>query len=163
MKRVVTELRPNSFDDVVALVALYRPGPMEWIPKYIARKHGNELVSYVHPNLEAILRDTYGIAIYQESIMQIARDIAGFSMAEADELRKVMGKKLKDQVPLYREKFLAGAERCGVEPRVASEIFSFIEPFAGYGFPKAHAVAYGWIAYQTAYLKANYPLHIFPH
>ncbi len=158
MKRVVTELRPNSFDDVVALVALYRPGPMEWIPKYIARKHGRELVSYVHPKLEPILRDTYGIAIYQESIMQIARDIAGFSMAEADELRKVMGKKLKDQVPLYREKFLAGAERCGVEPRVASEIFSFIEPFAGYGFPKAHAVAYGWIAYQTAYLKANYPL-----
>jgi DNA polymerase-3 subunit alpha len=158
MKRVVTELRPNSFDDVVALVALYRPGPMEWIPKYIARKHGREQITYVHPKLEPILRDTYGIAIYQESIMQIARDIAGFSMSEADELRKVMGKKLKDQVPIYREKFLAGAEREGVERRVANEIFTFIEPFAGYGFNKAHAVAYGWIAYQTAYLKANYPL-----
>jgi DNA polymerase-3 subunit alpha len=158
MKRVVTELRPNSFDDVVALVALYRPGPMEWIPKYIARKHGREQISYVHPKLEPILRDTYGIAIYQESIMQIARDIAGFSMSEADELRKVMGKKLKDQVPVYKEKFLAGAEREGVDRRVANEIFTFIEPFAGYGFNKAHAVAYGWIAYQTAYLKANYPL-----
>jgi DNA polymerase-3 subunit alpha len=158
MKRVVTELRPSSFDDVVALVALYRPGPMEWIPKYIARKHGREQISYVHPKLEPILRDTYGIAIYQESIMQIARDIAGFSMSEADELRKVMGKKLKDQVPVYREKFLEGAEREGVDRRIANEIFTFIEPFAGYGFNKAHAVAYGWIAYQTAYLKANYPL-----
>ena len=158
MKRVVTELQPSSFDDVVALVALYRPGPMEWIPKYIARKHGRDPISYVHPKLEPILRDTYGIAIYQEHIMQIARDIAGFSMSEADELRKVMGKKLKDQVPVYREKFLAGAEREGVDRRVANEIFTFIEPFAGYGFNKAHAVAYGWIAYQTAYLKANYPL-----
>ena len=161
MKRVVTELRPSSFDDIVALVALYRPGPMEWIPQYIARKHGREKVTYVHPDLEPILRETYGIAIYQESVMQIAREIAGFSMAEADELRKVMGKKLKDQVPIYREKFLAGAELRGVERKVADEIFSFVEPFAGYGFNKAHAVAYGWIAYQTAYLKANYPLQYF--
>ncbi|MBV8424314.1 MAG: DNA polymerase III subunit alpha, partial [Candidatus Eremiobacteraeota bacterium] len=158
MKRAITELRPNALDDIVAMNALYRPGPMEWIPRYIARKHGREGVTYVHPKLEPILRDTYGIAVYQESIMQIAREIAGFTMAEADELRKVMGKKLKDQVPIYREKFLAGAERNGVEPRIANEIFTFVEPFAGYGFPKAHAVAYAWIAYQTAYLKANYPL-----
>ena len=158
MKRVVTELQPSSFDDIVAINALYRPGPMEWIPQYIARKHGRERVTYVHPKLEPILKDTYGIAIYQESVMQMAREIAGFSMGEADELRKVMGKKLKDQVPIYREKFLTGAERCGVDRAVANEIFTFIEPFAGYGFPKAHAVAYGWIAYQTAYLKANFPL-----
>ena len=158
MKRVVTELKPNCFDDIVAINALYRPGPMEWIPHYIARKHGRENVTYVHPRLEPILKDTYGIAIYQESVMQMARDIAGFSMGEADELRKVMGKKLKEQVPIYREKFLAGAERNGVDRAVANEIFTFIEPFAGYGFPKAHATAYGWIAYQTAYLKANYPL-----
>jgi len=161
MKRVVTELKPSSFDDIIAIVALYRPGPMEWIPQYIARKHGREQVTYVHPKLEPILRDTYGIAIYQEAVMQIARDIAGFSMAEADELRKVMGKKLKDQVPVYREKFLSGAEANGVERKVADEIFSFIEPFAGYGFNKAHAVAYAWIAYQTAYLKANFPLQYF--
>jgi DNA polymerase-3 subunit alpha len=158
MKRVVTELAPTSFDDIVAINALYRPGPMEWIPQYIARKHGRERATYVHPKLEPILRDTYGIAIYQESVMQIAREIAGFTMAEADELRKVMGKKLKDQVPVYREKFLEGAEQNGVDREVGSEIFDFIEPFAGYGFNKAHAVAYGWIAYQTAYLKANYPL-----
>ncbi|MGH7660690.1 MAG: DNA polymerase III subunit alpha [Vulcanimicrobiaceae bacterium] len=161
MKRVVTELKPSSFDDIIAIVALYRPGPMEWIPQYIARKHGRERVTYVHPKLEPILSDTYGIAIYQEEVMQIARDIAAFSMGEADELRKVMGKKLKDQVPVYREKFLAGAEANGVERKIADEIFSFIEPFAGYGFNKAHAVAYAWIAYQTAYLKANFPLQYF--
>ena len=158
MRRVVTELRPNAFDDIVALVALYRPGPMEWIPQYISNKHGRTRVRYIHPKLEPILSETYGIACYQEQILQIARDIAGFSMSQADELRRVMGKKLKEEVPVYRKRFVEGAVAQGVEQKLAEEIFAYIEPFAGYGFNKAHAVAYGWIAYQTAYLKANYPL-----
>ncbi len=159
MTRVCTELQPSRFEDIVALVALYRPGPMEWIPLYIKNKHGRTKPSYVHPKLEPILRETYGIALYQEQVMLIARDIAGFSMAEADELRKVMGKKLKEQVPVHRERFVERAiAHSGVARRLAEEIFAFVEPFAGYGFNKSHAVAYAMIAYQTAYLKANYPL-----
>jgi DNA polymerase-3 subunit alpha len=157
MRRVVSELRPTSFDDIVALVALYRPGPMEWIPQYISNKHGRTKITYLHPKIEPILAPTYGIAIYQESIMQIVRDIAGFTMSEADELRKVVGKKQKEKVPYYREKFLKGALAQGIDKKTADAIFQFIEPFAGYGFNKSHAVAYGWISYQTAYLKANYP------
>ena len=157
MRRVVTELRPSSFDDVVAVVALYRPGPMELIPQYISNKHGRTKVTYLHPKLEPILGPTYGVACYQEQVMQIARDIAGFSMGQADELRKVMGKKQKDKIPVYREKFVAGAVANGLSAKLAEDIFAFVEPFAGYGFNKSHAVAYGWIAYQTAYLKANHP------
>ena len=158
MRRVVQDLRPTSLDDIVALVALYRPGPMEWIPQYINNKHGRTKPTYLHPKLEPILGPTYAIACYQEQIMQIARDVAGFSMGQADELRKVMGKKLKDKIPVYREKFIAGAlEHSGIEGNLAADIFAFVEPFAGYGFNKSHAVAYGWIAYQTAYLKANHP------
>jgi DNA polymerase-3 subunit alpha len=158
MRRVVTELKPSSLDDIVALVALYRPGPMEWIPQYISNKHGRTKPLYIHPKLESILSPTYGIAAYQEQVMQMARDIAGFSMGQADELRKVMGKKQKDKIPVYREKFVKGAsEHSGIDEKLAGEIFAFIEPFAGYGFNKSHAVAYGWIAYQTAYLKANHP------
>jgi DNA polymerase-3 subunit alpha len=158
MRRVVTELKPSSLDDIVALVALYRPGPMEWIPQYISNKHGRTKPLYIHPKLESILSPTYGIAAYQEQVMQMARDIAGFSMGQADELRKVMGKKQKDKIPVYREKFIKGAsEHSGIDEKLAGEIFAFIEPFAGYGFNKSHAVAYGWIAYQTAYLKANHP------
>jgi DNA polymerase-3 subunit alpha len=157
MRRLVSELRPTVFDDIVALVALYRPGPMEWIPQYISNKHGRTTPKYVHPKLEPILAPTHGIAAYQEQIMQIAREIAGFTMSEADELRQVMGKKQKDKIPRYREKFIAGAIERGLSRAVAEETFRFVEPFAGYGFPKAHAVAYGWISYQTAYLKANFP------
>jgi DNA polymerase-3 subunit alpha len=157
MRRLVSELRPTAFDDIVALVALYRPGPMEWIPQYISNKHGRTTPKYVHPKLEPILAPTHGIAAYQEQIMQIAREIAGFTMSEADELRQVMGKKQKDKIPRYREKFIAGAIERGLSRNVAEETFRFVEPFAGYGFPKAHAVAYGWISYQTAYLKANFP------
>jgi DNA polymerase-3 subunit alpha len=157
MRRVVGELRPTSFDDIIALVALYRPGPMEWIPQYISNKHGRTKITYLHPKLEPILSPTYGIAIFQESIMQIARDIAGFTMSEADELRKVVGKKQKEKIPYYRDKFISGAREQGIDKKTADEIFRFIEPFAGYGFNKSHAVAYGWISYQTAYLKANYP------
>ncbi|MDB5027237.1 MAG: polymerase subunit alpha, partial [Candidatus Eremiobacteraeota bacterium] len=161
MKRVCIELKPSRFEDIIALVALYRPGPMEWIPQYIAVKHGRQKPSYVHPKLEAILGDTHGIAMFQESIMQIVRDCAGFSMGQADELRKVVGKKQRDKIPVYKEKFLAGCGENGIGPDVAEQIFAFIEPFAGYGFNKAHATAYGWIAYQTAYLKANFPLQYF--
>ncbi|MDB5092667.1 MAG: polymerase alpha subunit [Candidatus Eremiobacteraeota bacterium] len=158
MTRVSVDLKPSRLEDIIALVALYRPGPMEWIPQYISVKHGRSKPTYVHPKLEAILGDTYGIAMYQESIMQIVRDCAGFSMGQADELRKVVGKKQKDKIPVYKEKFLVGCGENGIGPDVAEQIFAFIEPFAGYGFNKAHATAYGWIAYQTAYLKANFPL-----
>ncbi len=158
MRRVVSELKPTTLDDIVALVALYRPGPMEWIPQYISNKHGRTVPTYLHPKLEPILANTYGIAAYQEQVMQIARDIAGFTMGQADELRKVMGKKQKDKIPLYREKFIRGAvDKNGIDEDVAEKIFAFVEPFAGYGFNKSHAVAYGWIAYQTAFLKANHP------
>jgi len=161
MKRVCVELKPSQLEDVVALVALYRPGPMEWIPDYIAGKHGRKKPTYIHPKLEPILAETYGIACYQEQVLRIARDLAGFSMGQADELRKVVGKKQKEKIPVYKEKFVNGCVENGIGEEVAERVFSFIEPFAGYGFNKAHAVAYGWIAYQTAYLKANYPLQYF--
>lgn len=137
MRRVVTELKPNCLDDVVALVALYRPGPMEWIPQYISNKHGRTKPTYLHPKLEAILGPTHGIAAYQEQVMQLARDIAGFTLGQADELRKVMGKKQKDKIPVYREKFVKGAVATnGITEQLAEEIFAFVEPFAGYGFNK---------------------------
>ncbi|HET9031097.1 MAG TPA: DNA polymerase III subunit alpha [Candidatus Aquilonibacter sp.] len=159
MKRVCVELKPSHFEDIIALVALYRPGPMEWIPQYISNKHGRTKPKYLHPKLEPILETTYSVPIYQEQIMQMARDLAGFTMGQADELRKVMGKKQKDKIPVYREKFIEGAKaESQIERELAEQIFAFIEPFAGYGFNKAHAAAYGWIAYQTAYLKANHPL-----
>jgi DNA polymerase-3 subunit alpha len=159
MKRVCSELKPTRFEDIIALVALYRPGPMDWIPEFVAVKNGRRKPNYLHAKLEPILAETYGIACYQEQVMQIARDVAGFTMAEADELRKVMGKKQKEKIPVYRKKFVRGAiETSGLDERLAEEIFKFVEPFAGYGFNKSHAAAYGWIAYQTAFLKANHPL-----
>jgi DNA polymerase-3 subunit alpha len=161
MKRVCVELKPSELGDIIALVALYRPGPMEWIPDYIAGKHGRKKPSYVHPKLESILAETYGIALFQEDILRIARDLAGFSMGQADELRKVVGKKQKDKIPYYKQKFIDGCVLNGITNEIAESVFAFIEPFAGYGFNKAHAAAYGWIAYQTAFLKANYPLQYF--
>ncbi|HEX3467320.1 MAG TPA: DNA polymerase III subunit alpha, partial [Candidatus Elarobacter sp.] len=161
MKRVCIELKPSELGDIIALVALYRPGPMEWIPDYIAGKHGRKTPKYIHPKLEPILEQTYGIACYQEQVLQIARDVAGFSMGQADELRKVVGKKQKDKIPYYKQKFLDGCAANGISADVGERVFAFIEPFAGYGFNKAHAAAYGWIAYQTAFLKANYPLQYF--
>jgi DNA polymerase-3 subunit alpha len=161
MRRVCIDLKPSRLEDIIALVALYRPGPMDWIPQYIAIKHGRQKPTYLHPKLVPILSETYSIACYQEQVMQIARDIAGFTMGQADELRKVMGKKQRDKIPEYREKFLDGAEKNGIGRKLAADIFAFVEPFAGYGFNKSHAAAYGWIAYQTAYLKANFPLQYF--
>lgn len=158
-KRFCNELKPSRFDDIIALGALYRPGPMDWIPQYISNKHGRTKPKYLHPKLEPILAETYGVAAYQEQVMQMARDIAGFTMGQADELRKVMGKKQKEKIPVYREKFIEGAKAASnIDRELAEQIFAFIEPFAGYGFNKSHAAAYGWISYQTAYLKANFPL-----
>ncbi|HUN28284.1 MAG TPA: DNA polymerase III subunit alpha [Alphaproteobacteria bacterium] len=159
MKRVCIEVKPSRFEDIIAIGALYRPGPMEWIPQYISNKQGRTKPKYLHPKLEPILAETFGVAVYQEQVMQIARDIAGFTMGQADELRKVMGKKQKDKIPEYREKFIEGArEVSGIARNLAEQIFAFVEPFAGYGFNKSHAAAYAWITYQTAYLKANHPL-----
>ncbi len=162
MRRVCVDLKPSRLEDIIALVALYRPGPMEWIPQYIAIKHGRQKPRYLHPKLEPILAETYSIACYQEQVMQIARDVAGFTLGEADELRKVMGKKQREKIPMYREKFVKGAlEVSGISHDLAEKIFAFVEPFAGYGFNKSHAAAYAWIAYQTAFLKANHPLPYF--
>lgn len=159
MRRYLKELKPNKFDDVVAMSALYRPGPMEWIPNYIKGKHDPKSVKYLHPSFEGILANTYGVAVYQEQILQIARDFAGFSLGEADVLRKAVGKKIPRLLAEQRVKFVKGAVENGHKEKFAQKVFEdVIEPFAGYGFNKAHAVCYGLIAYRTAYLKAHYPI-----
>lgn len=157
MKRYLKELKPTEFEDIIAMVALYRPGPMEWIPDYIAGKHGVRTPTYLHPTLKPILQKTYGVAIYQEQVMQIARDLAGFTMGEADVLRKAMGKKIVKLLGEQKEKFITGCIKNGVDGELARQVFSFIEPFAGYGFNRSHAACYALVGYQTAYLKANYP------
>jgi len=157
MKRYLRELKPSDFEDLISMVALYRPGPMEWIPDYISGKHGKRQVTYLHPKLEAILKKTYGVAIYQEQVMQIARDLAGFTMGEADVLRKAVGKKIIKLLKEQKDKFIKGCIDNKINEKLASDVWAFIEPFAGYGFPRAHAACYALIAYQTAYLKAHYP------
>ncbi len=157
MKRYLKQLCPNNIEDLIAMVALYRPGPMDLIPSYISRKHGLEGVEYIHPLLEKSLRKTFGIAIYQEQIMQIARDLAGFTLGEADVLRKAVGKKIVELLAEQKEKFVAGCIKNNVPKEVGQQIFAFIEPFAGYGFNRSHAACYAYIAYQTAYLKSNFP------
>lgn len=158
MKRYLRDLRPTEFEDIIAMVALYRPGPMEWIPDYIVGKHGEKKVAYLHPKLEPILAKTYGVAIYQEQVMQIARDLAGFSMGQADVLRKAMGKKIASLLAEQKEKFIDGCVKNGIYKELAEKVFSFIEPFAGYGFNRSHAACYALIGYQTAYLKAHWPV-----
>ncbi|PIR13467.1 DNA polymerase III subunit alpha [Candidatus Falkowbacteria bacterium CG11_big_fil_rev_8_21_14_0_20_39_10] len=157
MKRYLRELEPTEFEDIIAMVALYRPGPMEWIPDFVASKHGKKKAVYLHPKLEPILSKTYGVAIYQEQVMQIARDLAGFTMAEADVLRKAMGKKIAKLLSEQKEKFIDGCVQNSIAKEMAEKIFSFIEPFAGYGFNRSHAACYALIGYQTAYLKAHWP------
>lgn len=157
MKRYLKQLKPTVFEDIIAMVALYRPGPMEYIPDFIAGKHGTKIVKYLHPKLEPILQNTYGVAVYQEQLMQIARDLAGFSLGEADVLRKAVGKKIKELVAEQREKFIEGCTKTGVGKKIGEQIFAFIEPFAGYGFNRSHAACYALVGYQTAYLKAHYP------
>jgi DNA polymerase-3 subunit alpha len=159
MKRYLKELKPTIFEDLIAMVALYRPGPMEWIPDFIAGKHGKKITRYLHPKLRPILEKTYGVAVYQEQIMQIARDLAGFSLGEADILRKAVGKKIEKLLKEQKTKFVAGCQKNGISKDVAEKVFAFIEPFAGYGFNRAHAACYALIAYLTAYLKANWPVH----
>src|SRR5215217_2110441 len=156
--RMTVEVAPEQFDDLIALMALIRPGPMAMAPDYISRKHRRTPIEYVHPEVEPILRETYGVALYQEQVIRIANTLAGFSMAEGDGLRKAMGKKLPEQMIKYKDRFVSGCGDRGIEKRLASDIFAMIERFAGYGFPKAHSAAYAVIAAQTAYLKANHPV-----
>jgi DNA polymerase-3 subunit alpha len=158
MRDLMRKMKPDHINDLVALVALYRPGPMDSIPKYIACKNGKEAVEYLHPLLEPILRESYGVMTYQDDVMRIARELAGYTMGEADLLRRAMGKKIPAEMIMHREKFLKGASERGVIHSVAEQIFEQAEKFAGYGFNKGHAAAYAQVAYQTAYLKANYPV-----
>ena len=158
MRRMLMDMRPQSFADVSAAVALFRPGPMVNIPAFIARKQGREPIEYMHERLEPILRETYGVMIYQEQVMMAAREIAGFTMSEADILRAAMGKKDKVKMAKQRTKFVAGAVEREIPPATAEALFDGIAKFAEYGFNRAHSAAYGVIAYQTAYLKANYTL-----
>lgn len=157
MKRYLKELKPSEFEDVIAMVALYRPGPMDLIPDYIASKHGKRIPEYIHERLRPILENTYGIAIYQEQLMKIAQELAGFSLGEADVLRKAVGKKIPKLLKEQREKFVQGCISQEVKKQIAEKVFDFIEPFAGYGFNRSHAACYAFIGYQTAYMKAHYP------
>jgi DNA polymerase-3 subunit alpha len=158
MRDALRQLKPERLEDVIAMVALYRPGPMQMIPEFVARRHGRMKPSYEHPLMEKYLRETYGIMVYQEQVMQIAGELAGFTMGEADALRQAMGKKKPEVMAEQRAKFIDGAVARGVKPKVAERVFDLMEKFAGYGFNKSHAAAYGIVAYQTAYLKANYPV-----
>jgi len=157
-KRYLKELKPTIFEDLIAMVALYRPGPMQFIPDYIERKHGKQKIEYLHPKLEAILKDTQGICIYQEQLMKIAQEVCGFTLGEADVLRKAVGKKIKELLDAQETKFIQGAIKNGASKKVAEELWQWILPFAAYGFNKSHSAAYATIAYQTAYLKAHYPV-----
>ena len=158
MRRYIQELKPTSVRDVAAMVALYRPGPMAHIPRFVRTKHGMEKPDYPHPSLKELLGETYGVIVYQDQVMQIAQIIAGYTLGQADILRRAMGKKKKEEMEKQRENFLAGAKVNNVSEKQASHIFDLMEPFAGYAFNKAHAVCYAILAYQTAYLKANYPV-----
>ncbi|MGC1181055.1 MAG: DNA polymerase III subunit alpha, partial [Methyloceanibacter sp.] len=158
MRDALRKLKPDRFEDIIAIVALYRPGPMDNIDSYVSRKHGREAPDYLHPLIQPILEETYGVIIYQEQVMQIARELSGFSLGEADLLRRAMGKKIKKEMAQQRTRFIEGAVGNGVERARAELIFELVAKFAGYGFNKSHAAAYALIAYQTAYLKANHPI-----
>jgi DNA polymerase-3 subunit alpha len=158
MKKYLRELRPTNFEDIIAMVSLYRPGPMQFIPDYIKGKHGLKEVKYVDKSLKPVLEKTYGIAIYQEQILKIAQVLAGFTLGQADILRRAIGKKIPEELASQRRKFIDGAVEKGHSEQMAIDVFDkVIEPFAGYGFNRSHAACYAMIAYQTAYLKANYP------
>jgi len=157
MRRFIKELKPSSFSDVAAMIALYRPGPMQHIPTFIKAKHGLEPIHFPHPTLSEILEETYGVIVYQDQVLLIVQAFAGYSLGQADIFRKAMGKKIPEVMRRERKNFIAGAKRMGFSEKLATEIFDLIEPFAGYAFNKAHSVSYAMIAYQTAYFKANYP------
>jgi len=158
MRRYIKELKPTNFSDIAAMVALYRPGPMEQIPTFIKAKQGAIPVHYPHPALKEILEETYGVIVYQEQVILIAQALAGYSLGQADIFRKAMGKKIPKVMRKEEQNFVAGAKKRGIPAELAREVFSLIEPFAGYAFNKAHSVSYAFIAYRTAYLKANYPV-----
>jgi DNA polymerase-3 subunit alpha len=161
MRKALVEMRADRFEDIIALVALYRPGPMANIPTYCAVKLGEEEADYIHPKIEPVLKETFGVVIYQEQVMQIAQILAGFSLGEADLLRRAMGKKIKAEMAAQRDRFVSGAIERGLGRVQADEIFDLLAKFADYGFNKSHAAAYALIAYQTAWFKANYPVEFF--
>jgi DNA polymerase III subunit alpha len=160
IREMTVKIRPNCFEDLVAVLALFRPGPLDsgMAEEYIKRKHGKEKISYLHPLLEPILKDTYGVIVYQEQVMQIAQRLAGYSMGDADILRRAMGKKDPEEMASQRERFIEGAKKNRIDPRRSGEIFDQMETFARYGFNKSHSAAYALISYQTAYLKTHYPV-----
>jgi DNA polymerase-3 subunit alpha len=158
MRRYLKELKPTDMEDLIAMISLYRPGPMDLIPHYIARKYGKEKITYLHPQLEPILKKTYGIAIYQEQLLQIARNLAGFTLGEADILRRAIGKKIRSLLEAQKQKLINGMINNGISQEIAEKIWEFIEPFAEYGFNRSHSASYAQIAFRTAYLKAHYPL-----
>ena len=157
MRRYIKELKPTTFSDIAAMIALYRPGPMEHIPTFIKAKHGIEPIRYPHPALANILEETYGVIVYQDQVLFIVQTFAGYSLGQADIFRKAMGKKIAAGMKKEKRNFVAGAKKLGYSTGVADEVFALIEPFAGYAFNKSHSFSYALIAYQTAYLKANYP------
>jgi len=156
-EKMIHQMKPDRIEDLIAAVALYRPGPMDIIPNYIRRKHGKEQIEYDHPWMSEILSETYGLMVYQEQVMQISRKLAGFSMGEADGLRKAMGKKIAKKMAEAKVKFIEGAKNKGIPEKTAQLVFDHMEKFASYGFNKSHAACYGYISYQTAYLKTHYP------
>ena len=158
MRDVMKQIKPDRFEDLIAVISLYRPGPMANIPTFINRKHGLEKIEYLHPDLAPILDETYGIMVYQEQVMKIAQVLGGYTLGGADKLRKVMGKKMVNEIPHQRELFTEGATKKGIKPEVSGAIFDQMAKFAEYGFNKSHAAAYSLISYQTAYLKAHYPV-----
>ncbi|MCA1654317.1 MAG: DNA polymerase III subunit alpha [Sphingomonadales bacterium] len=161
MRRTLSAVRPTAFGDIIALVALYRPGPMDNIPMFGDRKNARAELAYPHPMLEAVLKETYGIFVYQEQVMQAAQVLAGYSLGEADLLRRAMGKKIKSEMDAQRERFLSGAAANGIARPKGNELFDLIDKFAGYGFNKSHAAAYALVAYHTAWLKAHHPAEFF--
>lgn len=161
MTRNVIDLKPSSVRELAAIVALYRPGPMAYIPNFVRSKFGQQHIEYLHPDLEPILKETYGVICYQDQVLRIARAIAGFTLGQADILRKAMSSKDRKIMEKQRERFLEGANKKGIDQSVAAQIYEQIEPFAGYAFNKAHAVCYAFVAYRTAYMKANYPVEYY--
>jgi DNA polymerase-3 subunit alpha len=162
-RELLKKLKPDCFEDIVAAGALYRPGPLEggMVDDFVDRKHGRKKVEYDHPVLEPILKDTYGVIVYQEQVMQISSVLAGYSLGKADLLRRAMGKKKADVMAKEKAGFLEGAKQKKIDAKIAERVFDLMEKFAGYGFNRSHSAAYGMLTYQTAYLKHYYPVEFF--
>ena len=158
MRDTLRKVKPNKLEDIIALISLYRPGPMQNIDHYAAVKSGAEKPDYLHPSLQPYLEETYGVIIYQEQVMQISNVLAGYTLGDADLLRRAMGKKKASEMAKQRKRFMEGARERNIPEKKADEVFNLMEYFAGYGFNKSHTAAYAFITYQTAYLKAHYPV-----